>query len=337
MDPAFSAGLPFEVFHCVSDVNAGSVDSSLLECAIHDLSGGPDERSARDIFVIARLFANKHHRRMLWTFAKNGLGSAFVQVTCRAMSGSIAKREQTRCIRRLRRSRVFVIGFWYFHYESESMSVSHVAMPRLRTTILTDFVGRLCQTPAKGVSQKRPANQMLQLMDLQTPRLILRPFRQNDLDALAALLANPDFMRFSLGQHTREQTRAVLQKFLSWEQAGLPSQFAIVFRENNQILGYCGFLHHPEVPNEIEIGYRLHPDYWNRGLVTEAARAVRDYGFRDRNLSRVISLIHPDNVPSRRVAEKNGMKIETEITFRGFPTLVYAIKREQWLAEHGAL
>jgi hypothetical protein len=51
---------------------------------------------------------------------------------------------------------------------------------------------------------------------------------------------------------------------------------------------------------------------------------------------RVISLIHPDNVPSRRVAEKNGMKIEKKTVFRGFPTLVFAITREQWLAEDGA-
>jgi RimJ/RimL family protein N-acetyltransferase len=87
---------------------------------------------------------------------------------------------------------------------------------------------------------------------------------------------------------------------------------------------------------DIEIGYRLNPDYWNRGLVTEAARAVRDHGFRDCKLSRVISLIHPENIPSGRVAEKNEMKVEKEITFRGFPTLVYAMTREDWVAKRDA-
>jgi ribosomal-protein-alanine N-acetyltransferase len=57
---------------------------------------------------------------------------------------------------------------------------------------------------------------------------------------------------------------------------------------------------------------------------------VRDHAFRDLKLSRVISLIHPDNLPSRRVAEKNGMKIEKETVFRGFPTFVFAITREEW-------
>jgi RimJ/RimL family protein N-acetyltransferase len=63
---------------------------------------------------------------------------------------------------------------------------------------------------------------------------------------------------------------------------------------------------------------------------------VRDHGFGDWDLSRVISLIHPENVPSRRVAEKNGMKVEKEITFRGFPTLVFAMTQEEWVAERAA-
>jgi ribosomal-protein-alanine N-acetyltransferase len=175
-------------------------------------------------------------------------------------------------------------------------------------------------------------NQMI----LETPRLILRPFQAEDIGRLTELMANRDFMRFSLGPYTREQTQAVLQKFLTWNQAGLPSQFAVVLRENSDVLGYCGFLHHPEVPGEVEIGYRLDPEYWNRGLITEAACAVRDYAFVDLKLPRVISLIHPENIPSRRVAKKIGLRPEKEITFRGFPTTVFALSREQWLTASGA-
>jgi ribosomal-protein-alanine N-acetyltransferase len=167
-------------------------------------------------------------------------------------------------------------------------------------------------------------------MQLATDRLILRSFGEQDVDAMAQLLANPDFMRFSLGIFTEhKQTVAFIEKVMGWDRAGIPSQFAVLPRGEDAIVGYCGFFHHAEVPGEVEIGYRLHPDYWNRGLITEAARAVRDHGFRDRKLSRVISLIHPENIPSRRVAEKNGMTIEKQITFRGFPTLMYAITRPE--------
>jgi RimJ/RimL family protein N-acetyltransferase len=172
---------------------------------------------------------------------------------------------------------------------------------------------------------------------LETPRLILRPFRKEDVDLLAPLMADQDFMRFSLGLYNRDQTAAFIEKVISWDRAGLPSQFAPITREEGTFIGYCGFYHHPaEGIEDVEIGYRLHPGYWNRGLATEAARAVRDHAFRDLKLPRVISLVHPENLASRRVAEKNAMTIEKEILFRGFPTLVFAIQRAEWLARHGA-
>ena len=206
----------------------------------------------------------------------------------------------------------------------------HARMSERAITAETDKVGTArcaVRTPQRGVPT----------MQLETERLVLRSFRSEDVDAMAQLFANPDFMRFSLGAFTeRKKTVDFIEKVMGWDRASMPSQFAVLSRGEDAVIGYCGFHHHPEVPGEVEIGYRLHPDYWNRGLITEAARAVRDHAFADLKLPRVISLIHPENIPSRRVAEKNGMKVEKEITFRGFPTLVYAITREQWLANCGA-
>jgi RimJ/RimL family protein N-acetyltransferase len=96
---------------------------------------------------------------------------------------------------------------------------------------------------------------------LETSRLILRPFREEDVDLLPELMANTDFMRFSLGVFTREQTRGFLDKIIGWE---LPSQFAVIHRSDNRLIGYCGFFRHQiDGTEEIEIGYRLHPDYWS--------------------------------------------------------------------------
>jgi ribosomal-protein-alanine N-acetyltransferase len=141
-------------------------------------------------------------------------------------------------------------------------------------------------------------------------------------------------MRFSSGVYSREQAAALLEKILSWNREGLPSQFAVIVRETGELIGYCGFFHQiVDDTEEIEIGYRLHPKFWNRGLATEAAQAVRDHGLRDLELPRLISLIHPENAASRRITEKNGMILEKETVFRGFPTQLLAITRPQWLAK----
>ena len=95
VNPAFAARLPFEVFHHVRDINLRPIDSGVLERAIHNLPSRTYEWFARDIFVIARLFANQHHRCALRTFAKDSLGRSFVQMTSSAMSRCLAHRGQT--------------------------------------------------------------------------------------------------------------------------------------------------------------------------------------------------------------------------------------------------
>ena len=166
---------------------------------------------------------------------------------------------------------------------------------------------------------------------LQTANLNLRSFSEEDLDDLSALMANPDFMRFSLGVFSREQTAGFLERVQERDRQGLPSQFAVILRSTRRLIGYCGFFQQTvDEVEEIEIGYRLDPTHWGRGFATEAARIVRDHAFQQLGLSRVISLIHPANAGSRRVAEKNGMIPEKETTFRGFPTTVFAINRSQW-------
>jgi ribosomal-protein-alanine N-acetyltransferase len=172
---------------------------------------------------------------------------------------------------------------------------------------------------------------------LETPRLTLRPFREEDVDLLSGLMANQDFMRFSLGPYTHEQTLGFLQRILAWQNVNKPSLFAAVHRSNGMLLGYCGFYHqHIDDVDEIEIGYRMHPDYWNQGLTTEAALAVRDHAFQDLKLPRVISLIHPENIPSQRVAEKIGMSLEKQTIYRGSLTNVFFLSRARWGKENAA-
>src|SRR5205807_1392759 len=97
-----------------------------------------------------------------------------------------------------------------------------------------------CPTGRKRARREADATYPMQL---ETARLILRPFCEDDLDRLAELMANPDFMRFSLGVFTREQTAAFLEKVLNWDRTGLPSQFALIIPSSGTLVGYCGFFH----------------------------------------------------------------------------------------------
>jgi len=172
---------------------------------------------------------------------------------------------------------------------------------------------------------------------LTTSRLQLRRFVPDDLDLFAEFFRNEGFIRFSSGNFSRERVKDFVDKAIAWDREGLPSQFVVVVRESEIPIGYCGFFHQQvDDQPEIEIGYRLHPDHWSKGFATEAAQAVRDHGFGPFKLDRAISLIHPDNTRSRRVAEKNGMTLERETVFKGFPVQVFAISRQQWLERDAA-
>jgi ribosomal-protein-alanine N-acetyltransferase len=104
------------------------------------------------------------------------------------------------------------------------------------------------------------------------------------------------------------------------DRAGEPSQFAVILQTTGQLIGFCGFFcQNVDEVERVEIAYRFHPDYWGLGIATEAARAVRDHAFQVLKLNQVISLIHPDNIASKRVAEKNGLIVEKETTFSRIP------------------
>jgi RimJ/RimL family protein N-acetyltransferase len=131
---------------------------------------------------------------------------------------------------------------------------------------LVAHVRRLSSASLRNKSQlARDSSLFIAMAILETSRVILRPFRAEDLDLLSGLMANQDFMRFSLGVYSREQTLGFLEKVLTWEREGLPSQFAAEIKSEGTLLGYCGFFHQDvDGKSESEIGYRLHPDYWNK-------------------------------------------------------------------------
>jgi RimJ/RimL family protein N-acetyltransferase len=165
---------------------------------------------------------------------------------------------------------------------------------------------------------------------LGTPRLILREFSPDDVDALARVLSDTETMRFypaPLDCTGVENWIARNRRRYANNGHGL---WAMVLKANGELIGDCGLtIQDVDGANEIEIGYHVRRDLWGQGLATEAARACRDFGFARLPVDRLVSIIRPENLPSRRVAEKNGMTVWKEVVRVGFPHVVYSIRKDQ--------
>jgi ribosomal-protein-alanine N-acetyltransferase len=103
--------------------------------------------------------------------------------------------------------------------------------------------------------------------------------------------------------------------------------WATIHKGTGKFIGRCGLLPWKiDGQDEVEIAYTIAEEFWGQGLGTEAALAIRDYGFNMLNLSRLICVIDAENTASRRVAEKIGMSFEREAQDEMGPFLIYSIK-----------
>jgi RimJ/RimL family protein N-acetyltransferase len=176
---------------------------------------------------------------------------------------------------------------------------------------------------------------------LETSRLILREFVREDADALARVICDPETMRYYPTPFERSDADEwIARNRRRCEELG-HGLWAIDLKSTGEMIGDCGLtIQKVDGEDLLEIGYHLRRDHWGRGLATEAARACRDYAFTRLAAPFVISLIHPENTPSCRVAERNGMTIWKQTTHAYQTHFVYRITRTEWqalgarLAEH---
>jgi [ribosomal protein S5]-alanine N-acetyltransferase len=165
-----------------------------------------------------------------------------------------------------------------------------------------------------------------------TTRLRLRPFAADlsDLDALHEIQSDPEHMRFYPHPFSRDETRVWIERSLERQERYGFSLWAIEDRETGEFLGNCGPV--PQVVDgieEIELGWSVIPRRARQGIATEAATAWRDRCLGLLGMEYVISLIRPENVPSRGVGERIGMTVWKE-TLHGsmsWPHLVYRVTR----------
>lgn len=164
---------------------------------------------------------------------------------------------------------------------------------------------------------------------MESERIQFRPYTMADLDFYAALVADPQVMRYiSDGStRTRQEAEERLRQIIGRYGQGTGTGLMLLVRKEDQVpVGHAGLVEqNVEGAAELEIGYWIAPAYWGQGFATEAAAALRDEGLQRR--SRLISLIQPGNLGSAKVARRIGMTHERDVDFKGTLVGLYSIER----------
>ena len=166
---------------------------------------------------------------------------------------------------------------------------------------------------------------------LETERLRLRRFRHDDVDAVFAIIGDDVAMQYYPRTFDRRDAKQwVDRNLLRYAEHG-HGLFAVMLKGDDEVIGDCGVIRQTvDGEPQLEVGYHFRRDQWGHGYATEAARACMRLALHAFGADKVISLIRPENIPSRRVAERNGMKLEREVMHHGLPHLVYAMSREEF-------
>lgn len=160
---------------------------------------------------------------------------------------------------------------------------------------------------------------------LETDRLVLRRFTDQDREPFAAINADPDVLRHIGPPLTREQSDALVDRIRqTWVDLGF-GLYAAESRTSGELLGFIGLNRHRMRPDDVEIGWRLGRASWGQGLATEGASAVRDMAFAEIGLSELISITVAENVRSIRVMEKLGFEFWMEQPFETVTARIYRL------------
>ncbi|PYZ96670.1 GNAT family N-acetyltransferase [Alteribacter lacisalsi] len=144
---------------------------------------------------------------------------------------------------------------------------------------------------------------------LETERLYLRELEMEDAEALARVLSDPESMQYYPEPFSPKRVKG----WIEWNREDYKKYdhglWAVILKEGDVFLGDCGITMQT-IGNETvpEIGYHIIKAYWNQGYATEAANACKEYAFDVLQYPQVFSYTTAANIPSKKVAEKIGMK-----------------------------
>ena len=178
------------------------------------------------------------------------------------------------------------------------------------------------------------------LPPLETERLLLRKLSLDDAYDLFAYGRDPEVTRYVMWEPHRTVDDSI--QFIKWAirqyEEGQIAPWGVELKETGKLVGTAGFHTWSTRHRRAEIGYTLARPFWGQGLMTEAVRAIIDFGFRVMDLNRIEARCFTENIASARVMEKCGMQFEAllreqELVKGRYEDLkMYSILRREWNA-----
>lgn len=176
---------------------------------------------------------------------------------------------------------------------------------------------------------------------VETERLLLRKVTLDDAGDMFRYASDPEVTRYMhLEPHrTIEDSRTAIRSAIEDHENGRVRSWGVVHKEDQRLIGTAGFQWWQPDSANANIGYLMSRDYWGRGLMPEAVRAVLRFGFEQMKLNRIEARLNPDNVASARLLEKVGMTHEGTLRDEYYiggkfsDTGVYAVLRREWSPE----
>ena len=172
------------------------------------------------------------------------------------------------------------------------------------------------------------------LINQESERLKFRKLQNSDFDVWLQLFEDENTKKM-LGMSEFKTSKECCEKWFEWTfnryDNNLGGQNVLISKETDQIIGQCGLLvREVEDDFEIEIAYSILPENQMQGFALESARKCRDYAFENKFHERLISIIIPENLNSKKVAIKNGMKIKRQINFQNKTMDLFEITENEW-------
>ena len=167
------------------------------------------------------------------------------------------------------------------------------------------------------------------MVEIKTERLLLLPWSSSYVDDLVRIYTNPEVMRYiSNGRLlNRDECLKISERGASlWDKYGY-GPWAVISKKSGEWIGKLGLDILEDWPkkDKWEVGWELAPEFWGQGLATEGGKMAIQFGFEQAKLKRIISPTIPENIASRRVMEKCGLRYQGLIHWRGAECIWYAI------------